>query len=199
MTAYLVNKRMTEDRVYLPNEILIDPDMDVDILRARGFLTIVPDGYVGPGEDAPPKAEDRRPTVEESLAAGYSQEAAEALANGTYGQDPELTARIDEETDLLDQNLSAGNEDDDEPPSEATLKQIASGMLPEDLDTVLVKYEILPPDTDATREDKEAALVAYLLEHPELTTDDEPIVPTGSISGEGPDVGAAPPDDEDKK
>lgn len=199
MTAYVVNKRMIEDRDYLPGEVLIDPDFDVEILRARGFLTIVPDGYVGSSEEAPKDTEWRKPTVEEALAAGYSQKAAEALAAGTYGNDPEATAAIDQETDQLDQSLSAGNEGDNEPPSEATLQQMASGMLPEDLDTVLVKYEILPADANASREDKEAALVAYLLEHPELTTDDQPVVPTGSTSSEGPDVGAAPPPDDTKK
>lgn len=47
MPTYLVEKRMKEDRVYLPGEVLVDPDINVDVLRARGYLTIVPDGYPG--------------------------------------------------------------------------------------------------------------------------------------------------------
>lgn len=76
--------------MYTPGEILVDPPFAA-ILMDRGYLQPVPDDFTAPTPVAPrsygrpsqPK-EERRPTVEEALAAGNSQEDAEALAAGTY-------------------------------------------------------------------------------------------------------------------
>jgi hypothetical protein len=46
MPTYLVLKRVKEDWVSLPGELLVDPP-SADILMARGFIVPVPDNYPG--------------------------------------------------------------------------------------------------------------------------------------------------------
>lgn len=202
MTTYLVAKRMVEDRVYLPGEVLVDPE-NAEILRARGYLTIVPDDFNSPAPGA--KVQPRRPTVEESLVAGYSQEAAEALANGTYDEDPEVKKMVDAETEAID--AAASKDPEDAVPTEAQLKSIVAGMQDVDLNAAIQTYEVpVPQGDEATREDQEAALVAWLGEHPEITTEDgeSTIVPSDSerlgLNTDGTSVGAGgdaePPEDD---
>lgn len=105
MSTYLVLKVMTsEDGKHYPNELLVDPD-NAGILMERGFIVPVPDSFTPPGvakttkaakpepktsrapKEAPTTATTTEPTeplptVEDFLEAGYSQEAAEALAKG---------------------------------------------------------------------------------------------------------------------
>ena len=48
MSTWLVTKRMNEDRIYLPGEILVDPDLNVRLLMERGHLAPVPDNFSMP-------------------------------------------------------------------------------------------------------------------------------------------------------
>jgi hypothetical protein len=52
MATYLVLKRVREDWVSLPGELLVDPPT-ADILLKRGFIVPVPDNY--PGAVSKPK------------------------------------------------------------------------------------------------------------------------------------------------
>lgn len=54
MASYLILKRIKEDRVYLPNEVLVDPP-NVGTLIKRGYLIPVPDDYIG-AVSAPPQS-----------------------------------------------------------------------------------------------------------------------------------------------
>lgn len=103
MATYLVIKRFNEDRVYMPGERLVDP-ANAEILAKRGYLVLA---VMDPDQQAQSEA-PRLPTVEEGLAAGYSQEAAEQLAAG------EWTALAAKETKKIDQELSEGGPDDPE-------------------------------------------------------------------------------------
>jgi hypothetical protein len=47
MSTYLVTRRVNEDRVYLPGELLVDPPF-AGVLMARGYLVPVPDNFVAP-------------------------------------------------------------------------------------------------------------------------------------------------------
>jgi hypothetical protein len=46
MATYLVLKRVKEDTVSLPGELLVDPP-NAQLLIERGYLTPVPDNYPG--------------------------------------------------------------------------------------------------------------------------------------------------------
>lgn len=98
MTTFLVIKRMKEDRTYMPGEVLVDPERS-GILVERGYLTIVPDDY-GKKLEALEEMGARRPSVQEALDAGYSEEAAKSLAAGRD------TKKVREETEKINERLS---------------------------------------------------------------------------------------------
>lgn len=79
MTTYVVVKRMQEDRLYMPGEVLVDPP-NVGILLHRGFLQIVPDDYGKQVEVA--STASRPPTFQEAVDMGHSEEAAKSLSAG---------------------------------------------------------------------------------------------------------------------
>ena len=153
MTTYLVVRRIQEDRSYLPGETVRDPEFDAEILMQRGYLVIVPDDYRGTSSREP-----RPPTVDEALAAGYTPEAAERMSKGEYGP------AEDAETAAIDAALSA--------PTENELKAMAAEMTDDNLDGAIEAYEI-EVEEGVSRTDKETALVAWLLKHPEITNEEE--------------------------
>lgn len=196
MSTYVVLKRMREDRHYMPNEVLVDPDLDVDILMQRGFLQVVPDNYTPPkGKSSEPVGE-RPPSYEEALAAGYSESVALKLSQGEYDDEVEAdVARLEAEN-----NTSAP----DEPFTEDEIKALVKGLLDVDLDRCISYYEVEVED-ESNRESKEEAMVAFLVDHPEIANSDEPLVPESSDLAnppnpeDSPSVGAPPPADGDDK
>jgi hypothetical protein len=51
---YLVTKRIKEDRVYVPGEIVTDDDVPSEILLARGYLQPIPSDFVSPAATPAP-------------------------------------------------------------------------------------------------------------------------------------------------
>lgn len=194
MSTYVVLKRMYEDRHYMPGEVLVDPDIDVDILMNRGFLQVVPDNYTPPARGSrSSKAEaERPPSYEEAIAAGYSESASRKLSEGIVDDE------VNEETDRLAREKDTSGSG--EPMTESEIEALVRGLLDNDLDLCLVYYEVETED-DSDREAKERAFVAFLVEHPEIANSDEPLVPNSSdvTHPADPDasksVGANPPDD----
>lgn len=123
MSTYLVTKRIKEDRVYLPGEMLVDP-LNADILMARGFLTPVPDNFVPPTPT--PTRHERRRLEQESTAAANDDDSSE---------EPEVT--LDELLKLNRQELNelaleAGIEDPDELPNKAKVAEAILAKADED-------------------------------------------------------------------
>lgn len=95
MTTYLVMKRMKEDRVFMPGEVLVDP-VRAERLVERGYLAIVPDDYAE--KRAAAEAAGSRPSIQSLLDRGYSEKAAKSIASG---KDP-MPKYVQEETERIE-------------------------------------------------------------------------------------------------
>lgn len=83
MPSFVVVKRLTHDREYMPGEILVDLDeRSASILSDRGYITEVGDDIVQKHADATAEA-GVKATVPNLVAQGYSEKAAEHIAKGT--------------------------------------------------------------------------------------------------------------------
>jgi hypothetical protein len=163
MANYLVVKRMLSGGVTsFPGEVFVrsSDDIEVPILLERGFIVPVPDNY----QEASASSRETAPVPDqESGAASTSPDShAFSVGNAPAKLDPEPSARA--------------------VPTDDQLIEALTGLSDEEIATALENAQVEVAD-DATREDKEAALLDFAHAHPELFAEEADT--SGEDQGEG--------------
>ncbi len=158
-TFRVFHKITLGDGIHWPGEKLVNPER-ANLLVDRGLI-------VQTGDDPPlEEAGAGSPDTIEALVR-LNRDVLNSRATGLGIEDPDkLGSKRAVAEEILAREKAAK-----EAPDEGTYRDVIAGLSDEDLEGSLAMYEVSHNAT--SREDKEAVLLAWALEHPEVFTPEE--------------------------